>query len=126
MKIVNGFIVLCLAFMSFLAFGQDIPAPTTDDFTALFAALGGLKGLGALGIAAVAVQAVMLFWRTKFSEFAGKQRFLIFMFLSLVSSVVALLVAGQSWGAILTNTVILTALQNFAHQIYTQFFSPKA
>lgn len=116
-----GFLALSLK-----AFANEIVPPGVDEFAALIAALGGLKGASALAIAAVVVQAIMLLLRSKLGEVAGKYRLLAVYLLSVVAGVVSLRIAGVDLGAALVHTQTLAAFQVFLNQVLKQFFEKTA
>lgn len=126
-----GLFIVCL-FPAFLLAQEAIdpapliPAPTSDDLGKLLESLGGLKGASAMGIAAVVVQAIMLFFRSSLGDFAGKYRLLLVYFLSLVSGVLSLKLAGIDFGAAVLHSNTLAAAQVFLNQAVKQFFVKKS
>lgn len=106
-----------------LAFAQaslptDIEA--SDAVAELLRSIGGLKGASALAIVAVVVQAVMLFFRTKYASFAGKWRIVVVTGLTVVAGVLALRVAGVDWIGALLHSSTLAAVQVFGNQFVKQ------
>jgi hypothetical protein len=118
---------LCLACVALvlaplLALAQTVIAPAASEWEALFVMLGGLKGASSLAIAAALVQAVMLLFRTQLGEKTGQYRMIVMLLLTLISSILAQKIAGvNDFAAILSNTAVLAAGQNFIHQLWTQF-----
>ncbi len=124
--------VLAILFVPALALAQVEPAslpvllPTTDLTTdqalgELLKSLGGFKGATALGIVFLVVQALLLFFRTKLADFAGKWKLVIVTALSLVGGVIGLLVSGVPLLAALTHATTFTSLQVFGNQFIKQF-----
>ncbi len=108
------------------AFGQELPAPPSiDEWQALIVSLGGLKGASALTVAGIVTQAVMLLWRTNLSKFSGQFRLIVFLLVSVVSSLIALKASGLDWAAALAHSSSLTAYQALGFAIYKQFFTKK-
>lgn len=100
--------------------------PTGDELKAFFESIGGWRGAGALGMAMILAQGVMLILRTQAGEMLGKWRLLILYSVTVVACVAGLKIAGVDWGAALVHSQTLTALQVWAHQIFTQFIESKA
>lgn len=114
----------CLFLLSLKALAADgvIVPPTGDEFAALLASLGGLKGASFLVVAAAVVQGLMLALRTSLGEVAGKFRLLLVYLFSVVAGVLALRAAGVDLGAALVHTQTLAALQVLVNQVFKQFF----
>lgn len=119
------FLVLIAAFGASMAFGQDVPAPTPEDWEKFLAALGGLSGLQGLGVAALVVQGLMLLLKSQLGKYAGKYQLVVVMGLSLVSGSIALKMTGLDWASVLVHSSTLGAVQVFLHQIYKQFLEKK-
>lgn len=100
----------------------EVPPPTPDDLQKFLDALGGIKGLGALGAAVLVVQGLMLLFKSKLGELAGKYRLLAVMFLSLVAGVLALKLSGLSLGAAILHSSTIAAAQVFISQLIIQFY----
>lgn len=83
---------------------------------------GSLKGMA---LAMVIVQAGMILMKTKLQDKTGKYKLLVMAVLSLASSLLTNLVAGNSLAMILTDTVFIYALSNAGHQVYKQFIEKK-
>lgn len=113
-------ILSCLAIINPL-FAQ-IAEPTTQEIMSFITALGGLKGAGAFVIAGIVVQGLMLLFRSKLGDFAGKFKILVVYFLSIASGIIALKIAGVDIGAAFVHSNTLAALQVFLNQLYKQFF----
>lgn len=123
MKKFLSIFAFCLFFVGLKAFADDaVIPPTADEFGALLASLGGLKGASFVAIAVVVVQGIMLLLRSKLGEMAGKYRLLIVYLLSVVGGVLALRIAGVDLGAALLHTQTLAALQVLVNQVIKQFF----
>lgn len=106
-----------------MVFAQDsLPVPSSDELQALLVAIGGAKGAGALAVAALGVQAVMMLLRTGLGDLVGKYRLLIVYLLTVVSSVLALKMAGVGVGAALIHSQTIAAIQVFGNQVFRQFF----
>lgn len=101
-------------------------APSGDDLKALFNSIGGLKGAGAMGIVILLIQGLMLFFRSKLADFAGKWRLSIVYGLSMVLGILALHVAGVDWLTALLHSNTIAAAQVFGHQAYDQFLGDSA
>ncbi len=88
-----------------------------------------MTGLDFSSVAAAVVtitQIVMKLLEGPLADFAGKWRLVIVTGLSLVLSVATGMFAGMTFLAALSTGAGLAALQVFAHQIYTQFFTTEA
>lgn len=129
------FALLAALLIPALAIAQAViePAslPTTDlttdqAFGELLKSLGGFKGATALGIVFLVIQAVLLFFRTKLANFAGKWKLLIVTGLSLVGGVIALLVSGVPLLMALTHSTTFAALQVFGNQFVKQLAEKNA
>lgn len=117
--------IALIMFVSCFAFGQEIPAPTPEDWARFLEALGGLSGLQGLGIAALVVQGLMLLLKSQFGKYAGKYQLVAVMGLSLVSGSIALKMTGLDWASVIVHSSTLGAVQVFLHQIYKQFLEKK-
>jgi hypothetical protein len=89
--------------------------------TEIMTQLNSAKVAG-LGAVAIAIQALMLFFRTKLSDFAGKYRMLAVYGLSVAGGIVAMRAQGLSWAAAALHSNTLGMAQIFAHQVYKQFY----
>lgn len=109
------------------AFAQDggVTPPSGEELNLFLQSLGGVGSLKAVGIVLLVVQGLMLFFRSKLADFAGKYKLLIVTALTLIASICAGLVSGQSISASILSGGALATLQVFMNQIYTQFFLKK-
>jgi hypothetical protein len=121
--------------VSFSALAQEVAAvaavvppvvpPTQDEWTALLTSIGGLKGASSMAIAAVVIQGLMLLFRTKLGEMAGKFRLLIVSVLTLVGGIIALKISGVEGPALFMHSTTLLSFQVLLNQVMKQFFSAK-
>ena len=96
--------------------------PTADWLMLMVAAIGGMKGMSALAIAASVSQLLLKFLSTPLAKFAGKYKLLAVTGLTLVTGVLALMVASDmSMFVALMHSTTLAAFQVFVHQIWKQF-----
>lgn len=123
-----GMVALAVAMMARTAFGDDaIPTVPTDQFLAqLWVFVGQSKGATTMAVVAGVLQLTMLFFKTSLSNFAGKYRLLILLFLTVAATITGLMSQGMTLAAALVNGATLAAVQVFIHQIYKQFFVKKA
>ncbi len=84
-------------------------------------ALGSLKGATTLGLVVVGVQLLLKFFESPLANWAGKWRLTIVFFLTVPATALALKLQGLSWTVALLSGPVLTAVQVFGHQLYTQF-----
>lgn len=115
--------IFCLLSYSVIVLADDgvIVPPSGDEWAALLASLGGLKGAGVLGIVAIVVQGLMLAARQFLVNVAGKWKFALVSGLSLVGGILALKLTGIDWVAALMHSSTLAAAQVFLHQMILQF-----
>ena len=109
---------------SIFALPVDTPAAAVNDAQALdylLRGLGGSSGAGAMGIAVLITQVLLFLARSPLADLAGRWKLAIVTGVSLVATVVAGKVAGQTWAAALLSGPVVTAAQVFAHQLFAQF-----
>lgn len=127
LKLFAAQVAFVASFVLFAAvcFAQEVVPPSGDEWGALIAALGNLKGAGVLGISALVVQVLMLGVRQ--FNFAGKYRLLVMCALSVGGASIGLKISSpaMSWLQILSSGAVLAALQLLAHQVKKQFFDKK-
>lgn len=87
----------------------------------LLQGLGGAAGAGALGIAVLITQVLMFLARSPLADLAGKWKLAIVTGVSLLATVIAGKVAGQTWMAALLSGPVVAAAQVFFHQIFDNF-----
>ena len=123
MKFVSLFLVVVMAFLlSHVSIASEVtdPLATSDFFTQVWALIGQGKGASGLGLAVLITQAFMLFFRTEMASFAGKWKLTIVTGLSVAVGIMALKTSGAEWAAAIFNSVTLTAIQVFIHQLVKQ------
>ena len=110
--------VLCISLFATIAHAQDTsPLPDTAFWSKLLEVLGGAKGMTVKGIVLAVVQLAVVFFRTSFSDFAGKTKLLVVLALSLLATVLGHIFTGMSVPAALLDGTTLAAFQVFAHQL---------
>jgi hypothetical protein len=105
-----------------LADSSASPSSAEDVFLgSLFTSLGGLKGASVLAAVAILTQLLIKFNATRWADFEGKWKLLIFTGLTLVGGVSGLMITDHlSFTAALLHSSTLATFQVFAHQFYKQ------
>lgn len=99
--------------------------PVSDFLMELYKSINGIKGLSVLASAIVIVQLLMMFFKTKLSDFAGKYRLLVVTGLTMVVGILGLMNTGMPFLAAMVHSSTLAAAQVFGHQVIVQFFEKK-
>lgn len=119
------FPIFCLA----QAAPDTAPISDLDMLQGIMVELTSRKLVGP-GLAVSAIQALMLFLRSDmsyklFGKLGSKERLSVLLALSYAGGVTALVYSGLSVPAALLHSTSFTALQVFAHQIYTVYLEKK-
>lgn len=95
--------------------------PTSNDLVEFLKHASSLHGAGALAISAAVIQGLMLAAREWLTGDKGKYLMVVLMGLSLVAAVINGLISGLSIGTVFVSAGVLTLLQTFGFQVYSQF-----
>lgn len=113
------------------AFAQDaVPVVTNDEFLGAFLeAIGGIKGASGIAIAFAVVKLLMKFigtpWADSLLKNNGQWKLTVYLVLSALSTMMAVVVAGGTWGAALVSAGVISALGVLMNQLYKQFVEKK-
>lgn len=114
------FAFLLVTLLGAFAFAQVIVEPTQAEWGAWFADL--LSGKSGLALGLVAVQGIMLAFKSKLGEKAGKWRYFAVALISLVAAAGAVLVVpGKTWADVFADGAVVAAFSVFLHQALVQF-----
>lgn len=122
--ILTVLVSLLICAVAYAADAAD-PLPVADFFGQVWESIKGIKGAGAIGITLIVVQGIMMFFRTELAAWAGKWRLVVVYGLTIVVGVLALKIAGVSWGECLMHVQTLAAFQVFLNQLWKQIMTPK-
>lgn len=111
-------------FAALRVFGQDVTAPSADEIQQYLAVLAGIGGLKGAALIVAIVQGLLLFFRSKLADFAGKWKLLIVSLLTFLGAFFGVVLTGKPYAQAFFDGAVLTAFQVFAHQAWTQF-APK-